>query len=221
MREVGTKPDVASFEYLVKTRCAAMDEEGAWAARAEMEREYLDAPPQNARRVGHGIQPRRRREAREGGVRGGTRGGGGERRGDARRWRRRRGIRVCRGIRRRSRRGEGRGREGRGREGHQKQPWTGQKRRFRPRRGKSVQQFLRLRNGDALRQVADVEAHLERGSKFVDAVAAEVRRGPEDASSSVRIVEARTTRRGGWTSRRCSGINSRRVSRCAAGTETG
>ena len=55
---------------------------------------------------------------------------------------------------------------------------------------KSVQQFLRLRNGDALRQVADVEAHLDRGSKFVDAVAAEVRRGPEDASSSVRIVES-------------------------------
>ena len=39
-------PDAASFEYLVKTKCAAFDARGAWAAHAEMEREYLDATPQ-------------------------------------------------------------------------------------------------------------------------------------------------------------------------------
>ena len=123
-------------------------------------------------------------------MRGGARGGGGERRGDARRWRRRRGIRVCRGIRQRQRRG----RDGDEKDGDEKDTKNshGRAKNAGSARdaSKSVQQFLRLRNGDALRQVADVEAHLDRGSKFVDAVAAEVRRGPEDASSSVRIVES-------------------------------
>ena len=76
MRETGVAPDATAFEYLVKTRCAAMDAEGAWAARAEMEREYLDArrrrtprwpryPASSATRSARGRRARRQRAAVE------------------------------------------------------------------------------------------------------------------------------------------------------------
>lgn len=196
MREGGTAPDVASFEYLIKTRCAAMDAEGAWAAHAEMEREYLDAPPQAHAALATvssliGDETRAReacaaaRAAVEANGAGTPEDGGGA------------GGYGCVG-------GYGSDSDGEQKEEDDGAPVP--KTKNGPGRAanagsardasKSVQQFLRLRNGDALRQVADVEAHLDRGSKFVDAVAAEVRRGPEDASSSVRIVEGANDAKG-------------------------
>ena len=53
----------------------------------------------------------------------------------------------------------------------------------------SVQQFLKLRNSDALRQVEEVEKFLALGDDFIQKVAAVVNRGPESESSPVLIVE--------------------------------
>ena len=52
-----------------------------------------------------------------------------------------------------------------------------------------MQQFLKLRNSDALKEVENVEAFLGRGEAFVADVAADVLRGPESESSPVLIVE--------------------------------
>ena len=215
MRAADVAPDVASFEYLVKARCAAMDAEGAWKALDEMEGEGLAVPPQayaalatvssltgdvgRARRAckdaraaveenGAGtVDAEDEGQGGDGGLfgsfAGGSRayesdiddddndngGGGGEGRGVGGR---------------QGRHGEVKGQPGKGGSGkrHQQQQ-SGEA-------SKSVQQFLRLRNSDALREVAEVEAFLSRGEAFVAEVSEHVKRGPHSDSSPVLIVES-------------------------------
>jgi len=221
-------PDVASFEYQIKARCAAMDAAGAWAALGEMEREYLAAPPQayaalatvssltgdvgGARRAceaaraaaeengagtvgaddrggpGSGPSPAAGAEKTggdslgsfpEAGPGGGGYGSDSDGEGGG-------GV-YNRGSYEGGGRGEGdsrnkaHGNSDRGGHQHQHQQ-NGEA-------SKSVQQFLRLRNSDALREVREVEAFLARGEDFVAGVAADVLSGPESESSPVLIVE--------------------------------
>ena len=221
MREVGTKPDVASFEYLVKTRCAAMDAEGAWAARAEMEREYLDAPPQAHAALATvsslvGDEKRAReacaaaRAAVEANGAGTPEDGGGA------------GGYGCVG-------GYGSdsdgGKDGDERTGTRRTPKTamdGPKTPVPPAtRARACSSFFvcetatRCARWRTWRRTWIAGPSLStRWRRRCDADRRT--RRPPCASS-----RARTTRRGGWISRRCSRTNSRRVSRCAAGTETG
>ena len=206
MREVGTKPDVASFEYLVKTRCAAMDAEGAWAARGDGTR--------NPSRVQKRAPASRRDEPRGGNSKGETsvRGGEAGHRTKQRVWRRvsgKEGGSVEENRTKTSRRTRGRSRSTRGAVGF------GSK-------------FLALRDGDATRQVEEVEAFLARGEARRGRGGGRPRGARECGYARSRL---RTTGSEGGSGRIASRFREpfearrrrrgKRVSRCAAGTETG
>ena len=194
MRGAGVAPDAASFEYLVKTKCAAFDARGAWAAHAEMEREYLDATPQALAALATVssitgdvasaekacVMAKAAIEANGAGVVAPS------------------GPDGARGDSLFSSRMD----DDEDRAENDDAPGPGD---FSPTArtssfgdqncsddgtvSESVRAFLRLRNSDAARQVADVEAFLARGDAFVAAVAADVRAGHASASSPVKVVE--------------------------------
>lgn len=170
MRETGVAPDATAFEYLVKTRCAAMDAEGAWAAFEEMERETLLASAQTCAALAFAMSlagetakaKQACAEARQAIERNGESGEGGS--------------------------GKGGGFGGReSNEDVEEDAGGDLDRRAAP--SDSVRKFLALRDGDATRQVEEVEAFLARGEKHVADVAAVVRAGPESADTPVRVFE--------------------------------
>ena len=194
MRGAGVAPDAASFEYLVKTKCAAFDARGAWAAHAEMEREYLDATPQALAALATVssitgdvasaekacVMAKAAIEANGAGVVAPS------------------GPDGARGDSLFSSRMD----DDEDRAEIDDAPGPGdfsptartssfgdQNRSDDGTVSESVRAFLRLRNSDAARQVADVEAFLARGDAFVAAVAADVRAGHASASSPVKVVE--------------------------------
>ena len=185
MRDADVKPDVASFEYLLKARCAAMDAMGAWAVVDDMDREYLEVPPQahaalaTVSSLTGDVEKARsaceaaRQAVKENGAGTVEDDGAGELFGS----------------------GGGYGSDSDGPKatneqvkGHKKDKRHSQQQQ-QEEASKSVQQFLKLRNSDALRQVEEVEKFLALGDDFVKEVAAVVNRGPESESSPVLIVE--------------------------------
>ena len=237
MRGAGVAPDAASFEYLVKTKCAAFDARGAWAAHAEMEREYLDATPQALAALATVssitgdvasaekacVAAKAAIEANGAGVVAPSADGA---RGDGL-------FSSLDDDEDRAENGQtetdflesgpnDRGRATNAPSSSGKHPGDG-------KMSESVRAFLRLRNSDAARQVADVEAFLARGEASVAAVAADVRTGHASASSPVKVVEGkgpvldfRKLFGGGRTEKRpvklevCSGMGDWVVSRAAA-----
>ena len=221
MRQASVAPDAASFEYLIKTKCAAFDARGAWAAHSEMEREYLEATPQ-------ALAALATVSSITGDVAGATK--------------------ACAAAKAAiEANGAGvvasaDGSRGDGLFSSLDDDLDGaendEPERERPpgpgagNMSESVRAFLRLRNSDAARQVADVEAFLAKGEAHVAAVAADVRAGHASASSPVKVVEGegpvldfRKLFRGGKSTdetRRpvklevCSGMGDWVVSRAAA-----
>ena len=187
MRSAGVEPDVASFEYLVKTKCAAFDAEEAWNTHQEMERLYLEATPQllaalaTVSSITGDVEKAREAcvaakaaiEANGAGVvlssEGGNEGLFGK------------GMEGTNGIdtddfedgdddmmeKEVNRNAHG---------------TTGQM-------SESVRAFLRLRNSDAARQVSDVEEFLGKGDEHVKAVASDVKNGHESKKSLVKVIE--------------------------------
>jgi len=220
MRQAGVAPDAASFEYLIKTKCAAFDARGAWAAHSEMEREYLEATPQALAALATVssitgdvasaekacVAAKAAIEANGAGVVASADGSSGD------------------GLFSSLDDDEDRAEND---EPERERPGPGD-----GNMSESVRAFLRLRNSDAARQVADVEAFLARGEAHVAAVAADVRAGHASASSPVKVVEGegpvldfRKLFRGGKSTdetRRpvklevCSGMGDWVVSRAAA-----
>ena len=178
MRQASVAPDAASFEYLIKTKCAAFDARGAWAAHSEMEREYLEATPQ-------ALAALATVSSITGDVAGATK--------------------ACAAAKAAiEANGAGvvasaDGSRGDGLFSSLDDDLDGaendEPERERPpgpgagNMSESVRAFLRLRNSDAARQVADVEAFLAKGEAHVAAVAADVRAGHASASSPVKVVE--------------------------------
>tara|TARA_B110000977_G_scaffold35316_1_gene47257 strand:- start:550 stop:2823 length:2274 start_codon:yes stop_codon:yes gene_type:complete len=189
MRDAGVTPDAASFEYLIKTKCAAFDAVGAWSAHAEMEREYLDATPQalaalatvssitgdvtKARAAC--VAAKTAIEANGAGVVLSTEGSD-----DG-------------GL---FRKGLGSGSVGMDDDDDdvdddflEKEPPQRNNDNSGEYMSESVRAFLRLRNSDAARQVAEVEEFLGKGDTHVNAVAADVNNGHDHKKSPVAVVE--------------------------------
>ena len=189
MRGAGVEPDAASFEYLVKTKCAAFDAVGAWAAHAEMERAYLEATPQALAALatvssitGDAESARRACAAAKAAIEANgagvvsSRGSDGDTRGsfdsldDAEEDDAFGDAFFCETRDAAGMRGTAPSASG-------------------TAANESVCAFLRLRNSDAARQVAEVETFLGKGEALVAAVAADVRRGHASPSSPVKVVE--------------------------------
>ena len=186
MRDANVTPDVASFEYLLKARCAAMDANGAWAVVDDFDREYLEIPPQAhaalatvSSLTGDIEKARSACEAARQAVKDNGAGtveddGAGELFGSG-------GYGSDSDEPKAGNDNE----QGKGNKKDKRQ----QQQQQQEEASKSVQQFLKLRNSDALRQVDEVEKFLALGDDFVKEVAEVVNRGPESESSPVLIVE--------------------------------
>ena len=200
MRGAGVTPDAASFEYLIKTKCAAFDARGAWAAHEEMEREYLDATPQALAALATVssitgdvasaekacVLAKAAIEANGAGVVAPSADGA---RGDGL-------FSSLDDDEDHTENGapetdfpESAPNDRFGRVTHASS--SSGKHPGDEKMSESVRAFLRLRNSDAARQVADVEEFLARGEASVAAVAADVRAGHASASSPVKVVEGK------------------------------
>ena len=200
MRGAGVTPDAASFEYLIKTKCAAFDARGAWAAHEEMEREYLDATPQALAALATVssitgdvasaekacVLAKAAIEANGAGVVAPSADGA---RGDGL-------FSSLDDDEDHTENGapetdfpESAPNDRFGRVTHASS--SSGKHPGDEKMSESVRAFLRLRNSDAARQVADVEEFLARGEASVAAVAADVRAGHASALSPVKVVEGK------------------------------
>ena len=200
MRGAGVTPDAASFEYLIKTKCAAFNARGAWAAHEEMEREYLDATPQALAALATVssitgdvasaekacVLAKAAIEANGAGVVAPSADGA---RGDGL-------FSSLDDDEDHTENGapetdfpESAPNDRFGRVTHASS--SSGKHPGDEKMSESVRAFLRLRNSDAARQVADVEEFLARGEASVAAVAADVRAGHASALSPVKVVEGK------------------------------
>ena len=206
MRDSDVAPDAASFDYLVKTRCAANDIAGAWAALEELEAQGLDPSPQthaalatasslrcdllvkyDGEELNGGDLARRACDAARRAV---DANGAGTVEGQ--REENNSGIAITGGSV-----GVGVGGYGSDSDAPAAAPDDDDaaKTKTPPSSAptaavdasKSVRQFLRLRNSDALRQVADAEAFLAKGDDVLRAVARDIADGMRAERGRVRV----------------------------------